>query len=77
MRNALFNTLDVMADIDWHYFVLGNIAESKDMTAKEIRRHSFNHLRAIIKRKALLGYDTTPDQKAYDDLKAVKGGAAS
>ena len=71
-RNPLFNTLDIIAQIDYNYFMISEISISKTLTAVEIRKYSMGHLRSIIRNKKKLGYDTSHDEKTHSQIKAKK-----
>lgn len=71
-RHPVFETLDIIADIAWHYFVLSQISENKELTAKEVRKYSMRHYIGIIHKKKKIGYDTTLDEKAHAEIKAYK-----
>lgn len=73
MKNAIFNTLDIICQIDYNYFILSEIeAGNLVLTDKEKRKCIMGHLRSIIRNKKKLGYDTTADEKTHKEIKSVK-----
>lgn len=71
-RNPIFNTLDVIFDIDWHYFALSLLKDADDISPEELRLAIMKHYKAIIRKKKKIGYDTTQDEKAHAHFKAYK-----
>ena len=72
MRNPIFNTLDVISQIDYNLWQLDEISKSKTLTPFEIRKYSMGHLRSIIRNKKNLGYDTAQDEATHREIKKTK-----
>ncbi len=72
MKNSIFDTLDIIAQIDYNYFMLSEIAKSETLTALEVRKYSMGHLRSIIRNKKKLGYDTSLDEAKHAEVKKFK-----
>lgn len=70
---GIFDTLDIIAQIDYNYFMLSEIEKNeKNWSEKERRKWSMGHLRSIIRNKKKLGYDTSIDEQAHTKVKALK-----
>lgn len=72
MKNPVFNTLDVISQIDYNLWQLDEISKSKTLKAVEVRKYSMGHLRSIIRNKKKLGYDTSKDEQMHKEIKAKK-----
>lgn len=78
-KKNLFAAFDVELDIGWSLFAITELQKRLQDPAADVPAIAKNiryHLRAIVRNKGKLGYDTTKDAKALADFNAIGIAAA-
>ena len=70
-RKALFNTLDIIAKIDYNIWIIEEIPGFTDLSGDEKNKMAINRLRSNIRYKKMLGYETKNEQKTINELKKL------
>lgn len=70
-RKALFNTLDIIAKIDYNIWMIDLIPAFNDLSEYKKNKMAISRLRSNIRYKKMLGYDTKNDQKTINELKKL------
>lgn len=70
-RKALFNTLDIIAKIDYNIWIIESIPGFTDLSGDEKNKMAINRLRSNIRYKKMLGYDTKNEQKTINEIKKL------
>lgn len=70
-KKELFNTIDILSNIDWSYFVLSELATNRSIPRDELKSLSIYHLNRIVRYKRKLGYNTSDDLKILNTIKSL------